>query len=60
MYEYFESNRDINKNAENFENKLMSEFLMHTSSLMTMIINVISRLKELILKLDKMNCKELF
>ncbi len=60
MYEYSESNRDISKDAENFENRLMNEFLTHASSSMTVMINVISRLKESILKLDKMSCKKSF
>ncbi len=58
MYEYSESNKDISKDVENFENRLMSECLTHALSLMTAIINVISHLKESILKLDKMSCKE--
>jgi len=60
MYEYSESNRDISRDAENFENRLTSEFLTHASSSMTAMINVISRLKESILKLDRMSCKESF
>jgi len=60
MYEYSESNRDISKDAENFENRLMNEFLTHALSSMTVMINVISRLKESILKLDKMSCKKSF
>jgi len=58
VYEYFESNRNISKDAENFENRLMSEFLMHASSSTTVMINVISHLKELILKLDKMTLQK--
>ncbi len=60
MYEYSESNRDISRDAENFENRLTSEFLTHASSLMTAMINVTSRLKESILKLNKVSCKESF
>ncbi len=60
MYEYSESNRDISKDAENFENKLMSEFLTHASLSMIAMINVISHLKESILKFDKISCKKLF
>jgi len=60
VYKYSESNRDINKDAKNFENRLTSEFLTHASSSTTAMINVISRLKESILKLDKMSCKESF
>ncbi len=60
MYEYSESNRSVSRNAENFENRLTSEFLMHASSSTTAMINVISRLKESILKLNKMTCKESF
>jgi len=60
MYEYSESNRDVSKDAENFENRLMSEFLTHASSSTTAMINVISRLKESILKLNKMSCKKSF
>ncbi len=60
VYEYSESNRDISRDAENFENRLTSEFLTHASSLTITMINVISRLKELILKLDKVSCKESF
>jgi len=60
MYEYSESNKSISRDAENFENKLMSEFLMHASLSMTAMINVILRLKESILKLDKMTCKKSF
>ena len=58
VYEYSESNRSVSKDAENFENRLMNECLTHTSSSMTVMINVTSRLKESILKLDKMSCKE--
>ncbi len=60
MYEYSELNRNISKDAENFENILMSEFLTHASSSMTMMINVILRLKKLILKLNKVSCKKSF
>ncbi len=60
VYEYYESNRDISRNAENLENRSTSEFLTHASSLTTAIINVTSHLKELILKLNKMSCKESF
>ncbi len=60
VYEYSESNRDISRDAENFENRLMNEFLTHASSSITAMINVISRLKELILKLDKVSCKKSF
>ncbi len=60
VYEYSESNRDISRNAENFENRLTSKFLTHASSSTTAMINVILRLKELILKLDRMTCKESF
>ncbi len=60
MYKYSESNKDVSKDAENFENRLISEFLTHASSSTTAMINVISRLKESILKLDKMTCKESF
>ncbi len=60
VYEYYESNRDISRNAENLENRLTSEFLTHASSLTTAIINVTSHQKELILKLNKMSCKESF
>ncbi len=60
MYEYSELNRDISRNAENLENRLTSEILTHASSLTTVMINVILHLKESILKLDKMSCKESF
>ena len=60
MYKYSESNENVSRDAENFENSLTSECLMHASSLMTAMINVISRLKESILKLDKMSCKKSF
>jgi len=60
MYEYSESNKDVSKDAENFENRLMSEFLTHASSSTTAMINVISRLKESILKLNKISCKKSF
>ena len=60
VYEYSESNRNISRNAENFENRLTNEFLTHASSSTTAMINVISRLKESILKLDKMSCKKSF
>ena len=60
VYKYSESNRDVSRDAENFENRLTSEFLTHASSLTTAMINVISRLKESILKLDRMTCKKSF
>ena len=60
MYEYFELNRDISRNAENLENRLISEILTHASSLTTVMINVILHLKKSILKLNRMSCKESF
>ncbi len=60
VYEYSESNRDVSRDAENFENRLTSECLTHASSSTTAMINVISRLKESILKLERMSCKESF
>ena len=60
MYEYSESNRNISRDAENFEIRLMNEFLMHASSSTTAMINVTSHLKELILKFNKMSCKKSF
>ncbi len=60
VYEYSESNRDVSRDAENFENRLTSECLTHASSLTTAMINVISRLKESVLKLDKVSCKKSF
>ena len=60
VYEYSGSNRSVSRDAENFENRLTSEFLTHASSSTTAMINVTSRLKELILKLDRMSCKESF
>jgi len=60
MYEYFEPNRNISKDAENFVNRLTNEFLTYTSSLMIMMINAILHLKKLILKLDKISCKKSF
>jgi len=60
MYEYSESNRDVSRDAENFKNRLTSECLTHALSSTTAMINVISHLKELILKLNRMSCKESF
>ncbi len=60
VYEYSESNRDVSRDAENLENRMTSNFLMHASSSTMTMINVISRLKKLILKLNKVSCNELF
>ena len=60
MYEYFESNRNVSRDAENFENRLTSECLTHALSSTTAMINVISHLKESILKLNKVSCKKSF
>ncbi len=60
VYKYSESNRDVSRNAENFKNRMTSDFLMYASSSMMMMIIVIFHLKKLILKLDKMSCYESF
>ncbi len=60
MYKYSELNKNVSKDAENLENRLISEMLTYTSLSITAMINVILRLKESILKLDKMSCKESF
>jgi len=60
VYEYPGSNRGVSRGAGNFENRLASEFLTHASSSTAAMVNVISRLKESVLELGRMSCKESF